>query len=859
MKRIFSRVLAICLAALMLLEVSAVDAAPCNEEKITLLLIPRSAESLAAQAARASLPVDEFALSAAGRTARKTADALLDCVIRTADGAAHCLEEKARFTAALVGLAVTADAADLPYLRAAGDLAPDGEQFDVYTASRYLSADLGTAGERGVSASSAQPEVTVNLTEEKITPDGAGTVIAVIDTGFDADMPAFALPEGIDAALTGTALTARLSLIGKKSADAGQDARKIPFAYHYVQSGAPLDSAAEHGTRTAALAGGYMGNTFDGTAPGAQLLLLKVFGEDAAAGADEVHILAAIDDALLLGADVINLSLASPAGGGDGGVGLTLALENAIAAGVGVVAPAGNNGELGESSFFYTRSGSGVFPAEHTDRGTIAHPASIAGVVSVGAAAGSYLSELVLLDAEGNRIAYTDTCKDYFRFPNADTDTNTSDLARALDFAALIGKTEIFYIAIPGVGRAEDYAGLDVQGRIALVERGEISFIEKTEHAAAAGAIGVIVYDNDPETDGRVNMQLDDAPLPAIFINIADGQRLAEAKTGVLTFPDRAPANRGMAPNGVASFSSRGMRDDFGFAPTLIAPGEKFIGLSVDAKYALLEGTSYAAAQVSGALAALIGRLRTEERGTPDPEILSDAVTLLQNTASVLTIGDLPISPRAQGAGTLNAAAAEDAPLLLRGNDRGAVTLTGEDDRFTLTLNAENRTDEAISFSLLPPRLLIDEAIDPLAGEVPGEPEDYLSRWLTLNGYSYDSAPLCVTGRRKEIPAEITLDGVILGEDGDEITLAPGEHRELSLTVVLDGAAYKAQSSAFPSGFHVEGVIEARLGQQRLSVPRPFTAVRGKPPPLRRARPMTTAPISIPVRSSRQPCAAVTA
>lgn len=99
----------------------------------------------------------------------------------------------------------------------------------------------------------------------------------------------------------------------------------------------------------------------------------------------------------------------------------------------------------------------------------------------------------------------------------------------------------------PGVGRAEDYTGLNDVGRVALVKRGEISFVEKTQYAADAGAIGVIVYDNDPETDGGVSMQLEGAALPAIFIGIADGQQLAEAGEGTLTFPDRDPSARGMA------------------------------------------------------------------------------------------------------------------------------------------------------------------------------------------------------------------------------------------------------------------------------------------------------------------------
>ena len=89
MKKLFPRVLALALAVLMLLPVGAADAAPCGEDKVSLLLIVRDGASLALRAAEAGLAVDEYALSAAGREAKKTADALLDCVWQTADDAAH--------------------------------------------------------------------------------------------------------------------------------------------------------------------------------------------------------------------------------------------------------------------------------------------------------------------------------------------------------------------------------------------------------------------------------------------------------------------------------------------------------------------------------------------------------------------------------------------------------------------------------------------------------------------------------------------------------------------------------------------------------------------------------------------------
>ncbi len=818
MKRYIFRAFAFLLAALMILPIGTAAADLCTDPKMTVLLIPRSSSCLAALAAGKNLPTDQFALTAEGRTARKMADLLLDRVMDHASAAAHCIGEKARWTAALVGLAAEVDIADIPYLRAAGDLAPEGEKFDLYSPAMYSSAAL--TGDRAEdSDTSLTPEVILNITEEVLSLDGEGTVIAVIDTGFDADMSAFTLPEKIDASLSGNTLAARLSLIGRKSADEGQDKRKIPFLFNYVSPSSSAETLAVHGTRTAALAAGYTGNEFDGTAPGAQLLLMKVFGENEEESAREDVILSAIDDALLLGADVINLSLVSPFVGHDGGVGLTLAIGAAKKAGVGVVAPVGNYGELGTNSFFYNRTGAALFPAEHTDRGTVSHPASIEGVIAVGAAVGSYLSDYVMLDEAENRIAYTDTCKTYFRPADADSDTDEDDLARARDFASLVGGKSITYVTVPGVGKQEDYAELDVRGCVALVERGEISFIEKTVHAKEAGAIGVIVYDNDPETDGRVNMQLDDAPLPAVFISIEDGKRLSAALRGTLTFPERDSSTRGMTVYDIAPFSSRGMRDDFSFAPTLSAPGSNFIGLSVDAKLSLLEGTSYAAAQVSGALATLIGRIRAEQTKKSAPEMLSDAVTLLQNTANPLLLGNLSLSLRAQGAGSMNVNAAKSSPLLLRGDDGGSLTLTGEDSEFTLTFTAENRTDRSLTIHLPLPVFLADETDNPLKGENPDELTEAAVRWLSLNGYSYENLPFCLTGMRRQISADIRLNGLPMGEKGSNITLSPGESRKITLSVSLDRNEYDAHAARFPSGFPIECMLEAEADGHTLSLP----------------------------------------
>lgn len=93
------------------------------------------------------------------------------------------------------------------------------------------------------------------------------------------------------------------------------------------------------------------------------------------------------------------------------------------------------------------------------------------------------------------------------------------------------GSGEVTAPLVPaGLGR-EGEVPAAVAGAIALIERGQITFQEKVERAAAAGAAGVIVYNTEA---GLIQPSLSQpAPIPAVFISRDDGRRLArEAAAG---------------------------------------------------------------------------------------------------------------------------------------------------------------------------------------------------------------------------------------------------------------------------------------------------------------------------------------
>ena len=764
MKQQIFRGIALCLVLLLLMPVLSTAAAAEEGELTDVILLFREGRSLGEQAGDAGMCTDDFALTPAGKEARRASLAVLDAVSAHAADLCRGYTELARWTAALLGLAVRVDVRDLPALRRAGDTGAAGVTFDVITPALY------DALEESVRTADTAEAPAAN-TGETSSAAGAGSVIAVIDSGFQLDHRGFALPENTSVALTGDALTARLALVGKPDAACSA---KIPFAHNYANADGAIDTNANHGTRVAALAAAYTGTEYNGEAPGAQLLCMKVFGDDPAAGADEIAILSALDDALLLGADVINLSLGAAAGERGVGTALARAVSGAQAAGTAVICAVGNHGELGEGSLFYGLTGQSLYPTDYPARGTVNTPASLGGTMAVGAVTGSFSSTLYLLDSEGKKIPYVDSCDEFFLLPDGGT----------ASFADLLGKRTLTYLAVPGKGEPADYAGLDLTGKVALVERGVISFAEKATAAADAGAIALIVYDNDPETDGAIQMELAGAPIPAVMINIEDGRRLAEAGAGELTFPDADPSLRGMTAGSMADFSSHGMREDFTLAPSLVALGDNFVGLDVKNSLARLSGTSYAAAQVSGATAALIRRVR-EEGLAETAEAAEMAALLLQNAASPLREDGIPVSVREQGAGVLDTAAAMTSPLLLRGNDGGAVTLTGAEQSFTLTFTAQNLTDSPISFTLTG-EVWGDACARPdltVYSQNPG-----VESMLTALGYDLANAPLCTTGALEAVDAALTFEGETLGADGAVLTLAPRATAEYSITVTLSDA-----------------------------------------------------------------------
>ncbi len=247
-----------------------------------------------------------------------------------------------------------------------------------------------------------------------------------------------------------------------------------------------------HGTHVSGTiaAQGTQANGVMGIAPGVELYAYKVLGPYGSGATD--WILAGVDKAVQDGMDVINLSLGASLNDPD--YPTSIALNNAMLAGTVAVTSAGNSGP---------------------ERWTLGSPGASAFAITVGAST-----------PPGDRPLATgqsslDATLTY--------DLNVMAFNPTQDYQGLLlnNSLELVYV---GLGYPEDYANVDVTGKIAFIKRGELAFVDKIAFAKEAGAAAAIIFNRD-ELDGQIGYFLGDSVdyLPTFDMSGADGRALLAA------------------------------------------------------------------------------------------------------------------------------------------------------------------------------------------------------------------------------------------------------------------------------------------------------------------------------------------
>jgi minor extracellular serine protease Vpr len=148
-------------------------------------------------------------------------------------------------------------------------------------------------------------------------------------------------------------------------------------------------------------------------------------------------------------------------------------------------------------------------------------------------------------------------------------------------------------------------------GQIALIRRGGCTFLIKATHAQAAGAAGVILYNNAPEALDPSVAGTPALSVPVVAISGADGAALnAQMDAGAVTQTWGTSVISAANPlaNTLSAFSSYGLTAELGFKPDIAAPGGSIYStwpIELGA-YTTLSGTSMASPHLAGTAALLL-------------------------------------------------------------------------------------------------------------------------------------------------------------------------------------------------------------------------------------------------------------
>lgn len=326
-------------------------------------------------------------------------------------------------------------------------------------------------------------------------------VVAVIDSGLDYTHPEFAgrVWNNTDEVLNG---------IDDDNNGYVDDIRGWNF---FDDNNNPMDTLpSSHGTHVSGtIAAALDGVGVAGVAPNVTIMPLKVFGTDDNGGAvglaDAVHY--AIDN----GANIISMSLGGPGISSD----MIRAVRDAWDAGLLLVAANGNDGARSVD-----------FPAafdEVVAVSALAPDLSIADFSNTGNP-----TEIAAPGVDVNSSVRQGSNLRPFLWVN-DTEYASNWMA----FAASAPTPVSGNLEYIGLGRSSDVAGLNLTGKIALIQRGEITFKSKVGNATSVGAIGAIIFNNQPGNFfGTLQVP---ASIPAVSISQADGQALLDQLNQNLT------------------------------------------------------------------------------------------------------------------------------------------------------------------------------------------------------------------------------------------------------------------------------------------------------------------------------------
>ena len=635
---------------------------------------------------------------------------------------------------------------------------------------------------------------------------GAGMTIAVLDTGLDLDHPSFAADpmlaesswtmEYVQQLLDQYELNCEVLYKGTLTGENLYYNAKVPFAFNYSMGTTNVshnDGVGDHGTHVSGIAAANPvdGSGVVGMAPDAQIITMKVFNSETG-GANMYDIIAAMEDCMILGVDVVNMSLGSPAGFPTTELEeIDSIFERISETDIIIEIAAGNEATSSYGSSF----GAYMQTTEHIDNATISSPSTYKNVLSIASVDNMEVYASYFALADGTRVFYMQCVEYHYGY---------------LDYnLEILAGDPVEYVIVPGLGEEADFYDENgnsiVEGKIAVVSRGVTTFGDKAFNAQNAGAVGVLIWDNVSEdifsfglytsiTDEEGNEVY--PTIPVSLISLEDGQKMAAAADKSVDVADTAGLRADSHGGQMSTFSCWGVSPDLGLLPDMAGVGGNVYSCYDNGQYGIMSGTSMATPQVAGMTALLLQYLKAEMPTASADEMRTMVYSLLMSTAVPVidnTTG-LEASPRQQGAGLVDieAAITAGAYLTVPTSDRPKAELgDSKDGKYTFTFTVHNYSDADKTYTL--------------------------SSSLLCEDYFTDEA---YPGLYFMAEADRALDNSAVSFDKDSVTVAAGGTATVTVTIDLTEADKQWIDTYFPSGNYVEGFVYLKgEGENTLSLP----------------------------------------
>ncbi len=635
---------------------------------------------------------------------------------------------------------------------------------------------------------------------------GDRQVIEVIDSGLQTDHDAFAgSMDGVDVRMSKADVQAFVGKLPHGGAGTYVNS-KIPFAYDYADNDADVVPHSEkdlsHGTHVTAIAAANA-DVLQGTAPHAQIVVAKV-ASDADGSMPDSALLAALDDALVIKPDVINLSLGDDSGmSSDAGSVFAGVYEKLSAAGITVNAASGN----AFSNAYGNNSGQNKPFATDPDTGTLGEPASYKSTLAV--ASVDNQEALPYVSLGDRKIAYR-TALD----GQGEAVTGLRDIPE---------KTyRIVDAGAGGTGQLEKYAGADLSGVIVLEDKGGTDSRDgsaMTEELKARNLTALsptpaalMIADTDEAATPYQAILGSTTSMPTVTITKQGGEAIREA----LAAANGADVTVTVTHSGIvlasnnptaSEFSAWGVAPDLTLKPEIAAPGGDIMSAYLGNQYQRLSGTSMASPQVAGISALVRQRLASDPAFLGMSAEQKDAVVtnLLMGTAHPLIdveLGDgTYYSPRRVGAGAVDALAATTAtvyPTVVGAADpsRPKADLGDGTKGWTFQVRLTNLSDAAHTYTL--------------GGQALSE---MVEEGLFLeHSHNWAGAGISLT---------FSGDGVAEAGDAQQVTVPAKSDATVTVTVTPESEFATFASANTPKGTFIDGAVTftSEDGTPSLTVP----------------------------------------